>query len=273
MSYSRRSYSGTAQDTTLITSISDTATSATCDDLTGWPDGTGGGFVVIFEPGTASEEKCLASGRSGDTLTGLTRGWEGSAVAHSATTSTVRHGMSATDADEANYAVSQTVGLVAAKGDLLVGSAANAFTVVAAGSTGQVPVWQADGSIAAGTVATALTSAANTGSGETTLSATSTQTLVTSASLATGTYLVISQVPLIVATAPTTITLQHAEGTATATFSPAEKSLYTPVGTTWRDLTSLVTVTGAGTILLTANQDGTDSVVAYPATLIYVKIA
>lgn len=148
--YERHSYSGTAADTTLSAGIDDVTLTVTCADLTGWPDGSGGDFFVIFEPGKTGEEKCLAASRSGNTLTLRTRGVEGSAGSHAATTTTVRHGYSARDADEANYAVSQTVGKVAAKGDLLYGSAANTFAVLSKGSAGQVPVWQTDGTLAAG---------------------------------------------------------------------------------------------------------------------------
>lgn len=137
LAYNRRSFSGTAPDAVLAASIDDTTLTVTCDDLTGWPDGTGGPFEVTFEPGKSSEEKCWASARSGNTLTLLGRGMEGPATSHAATTTTVRHGFSALDAGEANYAVSQTVGQVTAKGDLLIGSAANTFTKLGVGSTGQ----------------------------------------------------------------------------------------------------------------------------------------
>ena len=147
--YNRRSYSGTAPDTSLATGIDNAALTVTVADATGWPDGTSGPFAVIFEPDTSSEEKCWASGRTSNTITLLARGMEGAALAHAAST-VVRHGLTAKDVDEDNYTTSQTVGQVQAKGDLLVGSAANTLTRVAKGSAGQVPVWQADGSIAAG---------------------------------------------------------------------------------------------------------------------------
>ena len=146
--FNRRSYSGIAPDTTLASGVDNAALTVTVTDATGWPDGTGGPFEVTFEPDTTSEEKNWASGRTGNTITLLGRGMEGAALAHAAST-TVRHGLSAKDVDEANYAVSQTVGQVTAKGDVLVGSAANTLTRVAKGSAGQAPTWQADGSVAA----------------------------------------------------------------------------------------------------------------------------
>lgn len=140
LSFNRRSYSGTAPDATLSADMNDTTLTVTCDDLTGWPDGTGGPFEVTLEPGTSSEEKCWGDTRSGNTITLLARGMEGSAVAHTATTTTVRHGFSALDADEANYAVSQTVGQISAKGDLLQGTSANTLEKIAVGSAGQALV-------------------------------------------------------------------------------------------------------------------------------------
>jgi hypothetical protein len=105
--------------------------------------------VVIFEPGTTSEEKALASARSGNTITLAQRALEGSAVSHTAS-SVIRHGLSAVDVNEANYAVSQTVGLVAAKGDLLYGSAANTLVKLGKGSANQSPMWDSSGALVAG---------------------------------------------------------------------------------------------------------------------------
>jgi hypothetical protein len=110
--------------------------------------------VVIFEPGTTSEEKALASARSGNTITLAQRALEGSAVSHTAS-SVIRHGLSAVDVNEANYAVSQTVGLVAAKGDLLYGSAANTLARLAKGTANQSPMWDSTGALTAGNPAPA----------------------------------------------------------------------------------------------------------------------
>lgn len=152
--YARRSFSGTAPDTSLTANVDNATLTVAITDGSGWPDGSGGNFVVTFEPGTTNEEKALASSRSGNTLTLVQRGLEGSAVSHTAS-SVIRHGLAALDVNEANYAVSQTVGLVAAKGDLLVGSAANTLVKVSKGTAGQTPVWQSDGSIAPGSPAPA----------------------------------------------------------------------------------------------------------------------
>lgn len=153
MSYGRRQFAGAAPDSTLSTGIGAGDLTFTGTDLTGWPDGTTGKFVVIFDPDLATEEHALGSSRTGNTVTFASTADRGvdntTAQAHSSM-GVVRHGLSKVDVDEANYAVSQTVGQVAAKGDLLVGSAANTLTKVSAGSTGQVPIWQPDGSVAPG---------------------------------------------------------------------------------------------------------------------------
>lgn len=147
--YARRSFSGSAPDTTLTGNVDNSTLTVAITDGTGWPDGSGGNFVVIFEPGTTSEEKALASSRSGNTLTLAQRALEGSAVSHTAS-SVIRHGLSALDVNEANYAVSQTVALVAAKGDVLYGTAANTLGKLAKGSANQSPMWDSSGALVAG---------------------------------------------------------------------------------------------------------------------------
>lgn len=150
--FNRRAYIGTAPDTTLSADIDDTTLTLSCADLTGWPDGSDP-FEVTLEPEQAAEEKNWGT-RSGNTITLLARGMEGAAVAHAGTTTVVRHGLSALDMDEANYAVSQTVGQVAAKGDLLQGTSANTLEPVTVGTTGQALV-VASGKWVAGTPAVA----------------------------------------------------------------------------------------------------------------------
>src|SRR5690606_17449484 len=85
--------------------------SFTIDDSTGWPDGSGGDFFVVIDPGTASEENVRCSARSEVTVTVATsgRGADGtSATSHSAG-ATVQHCFTALDADEANAHVSTSV--------------------------------------------------------------------------------------------------------------------------------------------------------------------
>lgn len=152
--YSRLSHSGTAPDTTLASGVDASTLTVALIDGTGWPDGSGGSFVVIFEPGSSNEEKAVALSRSANTLTLSQRGLEGAAVSHTAS-SQIRHGLSAVEVDEANYAVSQTVGQVAAKGDVLYGTAANTFGKLAKGSANQSPMWDSTGALVAGNPAPA----------------------------------------------------------------------------------------------------------------------
>lgn len=127
MAYERRDISGAAPPTTLAASLTAGDTSASLTSGTNWPTGSVGKFTVRINPGGANEEKCLATTRTGNSVTGLTRGYDGTtAQAHSAG-ETIEVVFSAVEADEANYAVTQTVAKVTTAGDLLVASAANTF--------------------------------------------------------------------------------------------------------------------------------------------------
>jgi hypothetical protein len=72
---------------------------------TGYPDGSVGPFVVVLDPGGASEEKVLCSGRSGTTFTVAVsgRGYDNtSAQAHAVGTTNVQHVFAAVEADDDN---------------------------------------------------------------------------------------------------------------------------------------------------------------------------
>jgi hypothetical protein len=102
----------------------------------GWPDGSTGGFFIVIDPATASEEKILCSTRSGTTVNFTTRGADGTSASAHTSGAVLYPCVTKTDLDEANYAVSQTVGLVAAQGDILVGSSANTLSKIAKGTSG-----------------------------------------------------------------------------------------------------------------------------------------
>lgn len=145
-SYEQRSYPGAAAETTLLSDITSGSTSFNVASGTGagYPDGSAGPFFVIIDWDNSKAEKIRCSARSGDSFTvapsGGGRGQDGtSATGHSATAK-IRSVWTATDAQESNRAVSQTVGQVAAKGDLLLGSGVNALTKLAVGPDGQVLV-------------------------------------------------------------------------------------------------------------------------------------
>jgi hypothetical protein len=77
----------------------------------------------------------LATSRSGNVLSGLTRGADGTTdVAHDPSTDAVLHIFSAAEADEANSAANQTVGAVTDRGDLLVGASAQLLQVQTVGA-------------------------------------------------------------------------------------------------------------------------------------------
>lgn len=104
----RRSYSATAVPTSLLVGIGIADTSLVIADATGWPDGTGGSFIATIKRGQSGEEKILVTSRSGTTLSGLTRGYEGTAASTHASPETVEHTISKTDLDDANAHIFDT---------------------------------------------------------------------------------------------------------------------------------------------------------------------
>lgn len=135
MAYERRDIVGGAVRATLVTGLSDTNVGTfTIDVATGWPTGI---FFVVVDRGQPTEEKIKCSQRAGTTVTVSVRGADGtSAVAHTPGTSVVEVIATAVDLDEANYAVSQTVGKVTTKGDILAATGASAFARVGTGGAG-----------------------------------------------------------------------------------------------------------------------------------------
>lgn len=107
----RREYQGAAQAAVLTAPLGGSTgdLTITCDDLTGWPTGTGGKpFYIVIDRGLANEEKILCTSRSGNVLTvfdnGITtgRGADGTTVTGHSNNAVVEHVFTATDADEAN---------------------------------------------------------------------------------------------------------------------------------------------------------------------------
>src|SRR5690606_20376033 len=113
-------FSDTAADTTLDSGISNSANSITLDSGTGYPSPTGGQrAVLVLDPGTSSEEKVYYTGRSGDTLTGVTRGQFGTSATTHAAGATVRHVLPAALVNEMMDVILRTVGKVTTAEDLL----------------------------------------------------------------------------------------------------------------------------------------------------------
>lgn len=113
----RRSYAGAAVETTTTGSVAGSgAVTVAIASSTGWPDGSGGKFAIVVDPGQASEEKMLVTSRSGLNLTVASgdRGYDGtSAQAHSSG-AVVYLTVTAVDLDEANAHVNGTSGSHAA---------------------------------------------------------------------------------------------------------------------------------------------------------------
>lgn len=147
MAYGRRDFAGGAVTTTLVGSITALDTSWSLADTTGWPQGTNGPFYAVFNrkgsssnpQGTAAEEKVLVQTLVGTTVTladASFRGVDGTTSQAWAAPTSFEHCGTAVDFDEANLTVSQTLGQVQGKGDLLVGKSANRLVRLAPSSDG-----------------------------------------------------------------------------------------------------------------------------------------
>src|SRR6266705_4288606 len=112
MSYVRIEHAGGALSTTLATDITSGDTSLSLTAGSTWPTGGTGPFYLVIDPTLSSEEKILATARSTNSLTGLTRGVDGTAAAAHSAGAVIKHIFSAVEADEANQLVKQTLGSV-----------------------------------------------------------------------------------------------------------------------------------------------------------------
>ena len=142
MAFTRKQYAGGAVSTTLQSGISNADVSIVLVSASGWPDGSQGPFYAVIDQVTVAnpsgvEEKILCTSRSSTTLTVSARGVDGTSASSHVAGKTISHCLTATDLDEANYAVAQTVGTVTTAGDLLIGSGANTLQRLANGTTGQ----------------------------------------------------------------------------------------------------------------------------------------
>jgi hypothetical protein len=97
----RRSHKGNTVQTTLQTSC--TAADTTLNLVAGstYPDGSVAPFVITLDPGQAGEEKCLVTSRTGNTLSGVTRGYDDTVAGIHAAGANVRHTLSAVELEEA----------------------------------------------------------------------------------------------------------------------------------------------------------------------------
>ena len=128
----RKQYKGAAAQTTITNALGAGDTSITIAATTGWPSAAGVPFFVVISPGTAVEEKCLAT-ISGSTLT-LTRGQDDTSDQSHSSGATIYHVYSADDADEANLLAST----LTTRGDLLTMGAGPDFARIAIGAADTV---------------------------------------------------------------------------------------------------------------------------------------
>lgn len=150
----RKEFAGAAPQTTLSGSM--TAGSPTSGGTftvasgTGYPTGAyAGGFVVVVDAGTSSEEKILCSARSGTTFTVATsgRGFDGtSAAAHGGgtTTGTINHSIDADtftdygghvyDTTRDDHTQYQKSSLLTTQGDIPYATAASTWARLAKGA-------------------------------------------------------------------------------------------------------------------------------------------
>ena len=128
----RRQYKGAAASTTTTNALSVSDTSVTLTATTGFPSTPAVPFFVVIDPGTSSEEKCLAT-ISGSTLT-LTRAQDDTTAAVHTSGATLFPVYSADDADEANLFAST----MTTRGDLLTMGAGPTVARIALGASSYV---------------------------------------------------------------------------------------------------------------------------------------
>lgn len=79
----RREFLGSVEETTLSANVSNVDTTISLTSGSTFPTGASSPFVIVLSRGSINEEKVLCSSRTGDTITVLERGYDGtSAQAH-----------------------------------------------------------------------------------------------------------------------------------------------------------------------------------------------
>jgi hypothetical protein len=105
----RREIKGNTVATTLSTTISGVASSIVLVDGSTFPVGSAAvPFVITIDRGTASEEKILISVRSVNTLTAVTRGYDGTTAQVHNGGAAVDHVLDATSLQDMNTTVYDT---------------------------------------------------------------------------------------------------------------------------------------------------------------------
>jgi hypothetical protein len=136
-SYIRRQFKNNVSvNITIPAGLNGTATSAVVNDGSTMPSGATP-WICCVDQGLSTEEKILVDSRSGNTLTFdvAGRGYSNTTAQSHVAGCSILHTIDPQDMDEANYAVTQTVGAVSAAGDLLVGASTNTLARLAKGAT------------------------------------------------------------------------------------------------------------------------------------------
>lgn len=107
----RKSYTGAAVATTLNGAISGVATAIVLTNGSTYPDGTGGPFVICIDRGLPTEEKIICSARSGNNVTALQRGYDGSAAVAHSNAAPVEHVLDANTINQANAHAAAALGV------------------------------------------------------------------------------------------------------------------------------------------------------------------
>jgi hypothetical protein len=148
-----RLYTSTSVDTTLSATLGSAATTASVADATGLLGGltinSGDTFTIAINPDTQSEEICLVTSVSSNTLT-ITRAQAGTTAIDHTSSAIVRHVLTSLELTDfetvkTNYISKTTIN---AKGDLLAGTANDTIARVGVGTNGTVLI--ADSNATAG---------------------------------------------------------------------------------------------------------------------------
>jgi len=135
MAYRRKQFVGGAPATSLAAGLTDIATTFDVDDATGYPDATNP-FVLVIDPGLATEEKVLVEARTSNTMNTVTRGYDDTTgVAHSSG-AVVMHVLDAGTVDQAN----RLANLQSGKGALIGHNGTNPTEIAAVLTDDYVPV-------------------------------------------------------------------------------------------------------------------------------------
>lgn len=135
MAFEESNFTGEAQPTELTGDITAVATTFNVTDGSTYPLTN---FWIVIGNGTSSTERIKVGTRTSNTFADCERGADGStAVAHSAGDA-VEQCWPASVAQDVADAARQTLGQIAAKGDLLAGTAANTLDNLTVGTDGQV---------------------------------------------------------------------------------------------------------------------------------------